>query len=161
MAEVQASEVRPKTSRASKRRLRILLAEDNPVNQKLTVQVLMGRGHRVELAENGRIACELHEREAFDLILMDLQMPELGGLEACRRIREREEKTGGHVPIVALTAKAMKGDRDKCLEAGMDAYISKPVHTVTLVKTIAKILKAQEQGRSAEEVRTEEVEEML
>ncbi len=107
--------------------LRILVAEDNPVNQRLVVRLLEKRGHRVVLVVDGRQAIEALNQESFDLILMDLQMPEMGGLEATAIIREKEKKTGKYQPIVALTAHAMAGDRDRCLTAGMDGYLTKPI----------------------------------
>ncbi|MCI0354475.1 MAG: response regulator [Acidobacteria bacterium] len=116
--------------------LRILVAEDNPVNQKLAVRLLERRGHKVEVANNGREALEALQQEAFDLLLMDVQMPEMGGLEATARIREKEKQSGGHIPIVAMTAHAMKGDRERCLEAGMDGYVSKPVRKNDLFEAI-------------------------
>ncbi len=108
------------------RSMRILLAEDNAVNRKIAMAFLRKRGHVVSVAENGQIAAELAGRETFDLILMDVQMPVMGGFDATRIIRERERELGGHVPIVALTARAMKGDREQCLAAGMDSYLTKP-----------------------------------
>jgi len=111
----------------SPRPLRILLAEDNLVNQRLAVRVLEKWGHRVGVAGNGRRAVELWEREPFDLIVMDVQMPEMSGYQAVALIREREKATGGHIPIVAMTAHALEGDREKCLAAGMDHYVTKPI----------------------------------
>jgi PAS domain S-box-containing protein len=107
--------------------LRILLAEDNLVNQRLATRLLEKRGHFVVLAANGREAVTALERESFDLVLMDLQMPEMDGFEATAAIREQEKVTGNHLPIVALTAHAMKGDREKCIEGGMDGYLTKPI----------------------------------
>jgi CheY-like chemotaxis protein len=107
--------------------LRILVAEDNAVNQRLIVRLLEKRGHRVVLAVDGRQAVEAFNQESFDLVLMDVQMPEMDGLEATTIIREKEKKTGQHQPIVALTAHAMRGDRDRCLTAGMDGYLTKPI----------------------------------
>jgi PAS domain S-box-containing protein len=107
--------------------LRVLLAEDNPVNQRVAAGMLERLGHTPVPAANGREALALLQREAFDLVLMDVQMPELDGLETTAAIRERERTTGGHVPIVALTAHAMKGDAEKCLAAGMDGYLAKPL----------------------------------
>ncbi len=118
--------------------LRILLAEDNPINQKVIVKILEVEGHQVTVASDGNEAVELAGREAFDLILMDVQMPTMSGLEAARLIREREHVTGGHIPIVALTASAMKGDRERCLEAGMDDYLSKPVRPDALLELISR-----------------------
>ena len=107
--------------------LRVLLAEDNQVNQRLAQAILERLGHRVTHAKTGREVLELWEKERFDLILMDIQMPEMGGVEATTIIREREAERGGHIPIVAMTAHAMAGDRERFLAAGMDEYISKPI----------------------------------
>jgi two-component system, sensor histidine kinase and response regulator len=106
--------------------LRILLAEDNLVNQKVAMGMLGKMGHKVTLATNGLEALEQWRQSTFDLILMDVQMPEMNGLQATMQIR-REEAMGAHVPIVAMTASAMSEDRDRCLAAGMDDFISKPV----------------------------------
>ncbi|HKX27828.1 MAG TPA: ATP-binding protein, partial [Blastocatellia bacterium] len=119
--------------------LHILLAEDNLVNQKLTVRLLERRGYTVVVVGNGREAFDAVERERFDVVLMDVQMPEMDGLEATARIRQREQKSGTHIPIIAMTAHAMKGDRERCLEGGMDAYVSKPVQPAELFKTIAEM----------------------
>jgi len=116
--------------------LRILLAEDNPVNQRLAMRLLERRGHRVDLASSGREAIDWLERERFDLILMDLQMPDMDGLEATAMIREREKSHGGRTPIVALTAYTMKGDRERCIEAGMDNYINKPIDAVKFLEIV-------------------------
>src|SRR5262249_26279151 len=110
------------------RPLRILLAEDNVVNQQVTLLTLEKQGHQGRVVGNGREALAALEEQPFDLILMDVQMPELDGLAAAAAIRRREEAAGGHVPIIALTAHAMKGDRERCLAAGMDDYVSKPIH---------------------------------
>ena len=121
-------------------RLRILLAEDNRVNQALAVRILQKRGHTVEVVENGRKAIEALGEQSFDLILMDVQMPELGGVEATMLIREREKSTGGHIPIIAVTANAMVGDRERCLDAGMDDYVSKPIQVKALFAAIEHAL---------------------
>ena len=120
--------------------LRVLLAEDNPVNQKLAIHLLEKAGHSVLLAHNGVQAVEFYRRERFDVICMDLQMPEMGGIEATAAIRRIEQETGIHVPIVALTAHAMQGDRERCLEAGMDGYVSKPVRRDELEAELARVL---------------------
>ena len=109
------------------RSLRILLAEDNPVNQRLASRMLEKRGHRVIVTSNGREAVDALAKERVDLILMDVQMPEMDGFEATAAIREAEAAGGPRLPIVALTAHAMKGDRERCLAAGMDAYLAKPI----------------------------------
>lgn len=112
--------------------LRILLAEDNLVNQRLATRLLEKRGHRVLIAANGREAVAALEKESYDLVLMDLQMPEMSGMEATASIREKEKLTGGHQPIVALTAHAMKGDQELCLAGGMDGYLTKPIRAQEL-----------------------------
>ena len=109
------------------RRLNILLAEDNVVNQRLAASLLERRGHKVTIAANGREALAAHQRHAFDVVLMDVQMPEMGGFEATEAIRARERDSGTRVPIVAMTAHAMKGDSERCLAAGMDEYLTKPL----------------------------------
>jgi two-component system sensor histidine kinase/response regulator len=119
--------------------LAVLLAEDNVVNQKLATRLLEKMGHRVTLAANGEEAVRAHARGAFDLILMDVQMPEMNGFEATARIREREQITGDHVPIVALTAHAIQGDRERCLAAGMDDYLSKPLNASALAQKLESV----------------------
>ncbi len=113
----------------SAKSLRVLLAEDNAVNRTLAMRLLEKMGHQVVSAINGREAIELHAKEAFDVILMDGQMPEVDGFEATAAIREKEKTDGRHIPIIALTAHAMKGDRERCIAAGMDDYVSKPIQT--------------------------------
>jgi CheY-like chemotaxis protein/HPt (histidine-containing phosphotransfer) domain-containing protein len=124
------------TPRPARRPLRILLAEDSPINQRLAVRLLEKHGHAVVVANTGREALEALEREPFDLVLMDVQMPEMDGLEATRALREREKGTGRHVPVVALTAYALKTDRARCLGAGMDGYLTKPVRPTELLQAI-------------------------
>ncbi len=124
-------------ARRAARRLHILVAEDNPINQKLVLRLLEKWGHQPTLARNGREAFEATARESFDLVLMDVQMPELGGLEATEAIRRREKESGGHVPIVAMTAHAMRGDRERCLAAGMDGYVSKPLDAGELYEAVS------------------------
>ena len=121
---------------ASTRARRILLVEDHPVNQRLARKLLEKWGHTVLVAANGRKALEAIERNNFDLVIMDVQMPEMNGLEAARQIRAQEKATGAHLPIIAMTAHAMKGDREQCLAAGMDAYITKPIDPDLLFRTI-------------------------
>jgi len=118
--------------------LNVLLAEDTLVNQKLAIGLLKKHGHKVTVANNGREAVELLESQDFDVVLMDVQMPELDGMEATRIIRQREQQSGGHVPIIALTAHALKGDREQCLEAGMDDYLSKPIRSKDLYEKLNK-----------------------
>jgi signal transduction histidine kinase/CheY-like chemotaxis protein len=120
----------------ARRNLKILVAEDNKVNQRLVLRLLEKVGHSVELANNGREAVDMVDQGVFDVVLMDLQMPELGGLEATAVIREHEKRAGTHVPIYALTAHAMKDDRERCLAAGMDGYLSKPIQSQELYKLL-------------------------
>jgi two-component system, sensor histidine kinase and response regulator len=119
------------------RQLRILVAEDNAVNQALIMRVLQKMGHAPTLAHNGKEAVALVSREKFDLVFMDVQMPEMDGLTATGTIREAEKASAAHVPIFAMTAHAMKGDRERCLDAGMDGYITKPVHIGEIERTLA------------------------
>jgi two-component system, sensor histidine kinase and response regulator len=118
---------------------RILLAEDNPTNRILALRILEKRGHKVIVAENGKEAVDLLEQHAADLVLMDVQMPVMGGFEATAAIRERERPTGRRLPIIAMTAHAMKGDRERCIEAGMDDYISKPIDSTKLLALVDRI----------------------
>jgi PAS domain S-box-containing protein len=139
---------------AAVRPLRILLAEDTLVNQRLAVGLLERQGHTVVVANNGVAALTALEQAAlkdehFDLVLMDVQMPEMDGLEATAQIRQREQLAGGHIPIVAMTARAMKGDRERCLAAGMDGYLSKPIRSKDLLAAIQAVLTGQE-SRNAE-----------
>ncbi|MDR3620676.1 MAG: PAS domain S-box protein [Paludisphaera borealis] len=120
----------------SRRKLRLLLAEDNPVNQRLAVSLLKKRGHSVVVAGNGREALAAVDAQRFDAVLMDVQMPEMDGFETTAAIRAREAGTGVRIPIVAMTAHAMKGDRDRCLAAGMDAYVSKPIQSHELFEVL-------------------------
>lgn len=126
----------PESQPVEQRSYDILLVEDSLFNQKLAVGLLEKRGHRVTVANNGIEGLETLSRAKFDLVLMDIQMPEMDGLEATRRIRDDERKTGRHVPVIAMTAQAMIGDRERCLESGMDAYVVKPIHAKQLYETI-------------------------
>jgi PAS domain S-box-containing protein len=130
------------------RALKILLAEDHPVNQRLAVAVLQNWGHTVTVTPNGREALEAWSREPFDLIVMDVQMPELNGLEATRAIRRMEQGSTNHIPIIAMTAHAFKGDREQCLASGMDGYVSKPINSDDLFATIESVLHPTEQSTS-------------
>jgi two-component system, sensor histidine kinase and response regulator len=128
--------------REARRGLRVLLAEDNRVNQVLAQRLLEQRGHVVTLAGNGLEALARLETAAFDLVLMDVQMPEMDGLEATRIIREKEMRTGHRLPIIALTAHNMKGDAERCLAAGMDGYVAKPLPTEELFAVIERFRSA-------------------
>jgi two-component system sensor histidine kinase/response regulator len=128
------------TLQEDKRRSRILLAEDNAVNQTLAVRLLEKRGYSVIVAGDGRSAVEAFEKNQFDAVLMDIQMPGMDGFEATAEIRAKEKQTGGHVPIIAMTAHALKGDQERCISAGMDAYVSKPIRTSELFSTIESLL---------------------
>jgi PAS domain S-box-containing protein len=136
---------------ATGRPLRILLAEDNVFNQRLAVGLLEREGHSVVVTGDGHEALAALQREAFDLVLMDVQMPGLDGLDATRIIRQRESGLGQHLPIVAMTAYAMKGDRERCLDAGMDAYVSKPIRASELYAALAATV-----GESNKEVDPQE-----
>jgi CheY-like chemotaxis protein len=124
----------------SMRRLRILLAEDNVVNQRLVVGLLEKRGHTVVVASTGREVLTILAQQPVDLVLMDVQMPEMDGLEATAAIRTQERQRGGHLPIIALTAHAMKGDQERCLAGGMDEYVSKPIQAQELFAAMARVL---------------------
>ena len=121
------------------RQLDVLLAEDNKVNQRLAQRLLERRGHRVAMVGNGAEAIARLELARFDVVLMDVQMPEMDGLEATRSIRERERHTAAHVPIVAMTAHAMTGDRERCLAAGMDEYLTKPLESRQLLAVVERV----------------------
>ena len=127
--------------RESRGRLRILLVEDNRVNQAVATQFLEKRGHEVVVAGNGRVALEASEKQTPDLVLMDVQMPEMDGLQATAAIRQGELKSGKHIPIIAMTAHAMAGDKERCLGAGMDGYVSKPLRVEDLFSTIEEVLR--------------------
>ncbi|MCX6344585.1 MAG: response regulator [Armatimonadetes bacterium] len=129
--------------------LQILLAEDNPVNQLLVVRILEKRGHNMTVASNGRQAIEALSENKFDIVLMDVQMPEMDGIEATTSIRAREELTGEHIPIIAMTAHVMKGDRERCLAAGMDSYIPKPIQVSELLSVIHSLVASPDTAESA------------
>jgi two-component system sensor histidine kinase/response regulator len=123
--------------------LRLLLVEDNLVNQKLAHRLLEKMGHEVTLAVNGQEAVEAVQRKTFDVVLMDIQMPVMGGVEATQKIREWQAQTGVHIPIIAMTAHAMAGDEEKYLRAGMEGYVSKPVRSELLRAEIERFAKPQ------------------
>jgi len=131
-----AADTKPPARHLAKRPLRLLAAEDNRVNQRLLVRLLEKEGHSVTVVEDGEAAVALSQKQKFDAILMDLQMPTMDGLQAARLIRARERGSDEHVPIIALTAHALKGDREKCLDAGMDLYIAKPLDKQELFKAL-------------------------
>jgi signal transduction histidine kinase/DNA-binding response OmpR family regulator len=135
--------------------LRVLLAEDNLVNQRLAVRLLEKRGHRVVVAATGLQALKALEKEKFDLVLMDVQMPEMDGLEATAAIRKREKGTGHHQAVVALTAHAMKGDREKCLAGGMDGYLTKPIRPNDLDQLLDKYVARRMEERGVVEAGVE------
>jgi CheY-like chemotaxis protein len=126
--------------RQDRRRLRILVVEDNFVNQVLATGVLTMRGHEVTVASTGREALQVLGTQTPDLVLMDVQMPEMDGFEATAAIRQSELRTGKHIPIIAMTAHAMTGDRQRCLNAGMDGYVSKPIRAQDLFSVIEQVL---------------------
>jgi len=121
------------------RRLRVLLAEDNPVNQTVARKFMERRGHTVTVAANGQEAVELARQQTFDLVLMDVQMPEMDGFTATAELRAGEAGTGRHLPIIAMTAHAMKGDEERCLQAGMDGYLAKPIHPSSLFALVEEV----------------------
>ena len=131
--------------------LKVLLAEDNLVNQRLAVRLLEKRGHQVVVAANGLEALQALEKERFDLVLMDVQMPEMDGLEATAAIRKKEKASGLHVPVVALTAHAMKGDREKCIAGGMDGYLTKPIRPQELDQLLGIYVARRMEARSLDE----------
>ena len=142
-ASAEARRAGPRPEEASNleadvRCLKILLAEDHPVNQKVAVHMLEKMGHSVVVAGDGRKALAALQNNVFDLVLMDVQMPEMDGFETVRAIRSREEGAGTHMPVIALTAHAMKGDRERCLEAGFDDYLSKPIRAEELRRTLGE-----------------------
>jgi CheY-like chemotaxis protein len=130
---------RPKPQ-AEAPRLRLLVVEDNPVNSLVARRVLEKQNHTVRTATNGREALDMMESEKFDCVLMDLQMPVLDGLEATAAIRTRERISGGHLPIIALTAHAIAGDLERCLAAGMDGYLTKPINPKDVLATVERVL---------------------
>ncbi len=127
----------------------ILLAEDNVINQKVALQMLRKRGHTVVVAGSGKEVLQLLEQQSFDVVLMDVQMPDMDGLQTTELIRAQEKETGRHVPIVAMTGHAMKGDRERCLEAGMDDYLAKPIQARELFEILARVVPVQSHSATA------------
>jgi CheY-like chemotaxis protein len=138
----------PDGTRERAESLRVLLAEDNAVNRKVATRLLEKRGHHVVVTSNGKEALAALQKDTYDLVLMDVQMPEMDGLEATRAIRVLEQGTGFHQQVIALTAYAMSGDRERCLEAGMDGYLTKPLRPQELDQLLASY--AQRVARSAQ-----------
>jgi CheY-like chemotaxis protein len=134
--------VEPEASQPVLRSLRVLLAEDNPVNQKVALRLLERRGHSVVCVNDGLEAVQAFVRAPFDIVLMDIQMPNMDGIEATAEIRRQECAGSKHTPILALTANAMKGDRERCLSAGMDGYVAKPLRPEKLFEAIAGLCAA-------------------
>ena len=140
--------------------LRILLAEDNKINQRVAMGILGDTwGHQVTVAQNGREVLDCLEKDEFDLVFMDLQMPVMDGLTATAGIREREGRSGGHIPIIAMTANAMKGDKERCLEAGMDGYVSKPVKPSNLGEAMSAIFPTVDRRAASREDHVERLSE--
>src|SRR5262249_41958062 len=131
------------------RPLHILLAEDNPVNQTLALRILQKPGHTGAVAGTGGEAVADWEKAPYDVVLMDVQMPEMGGFEATALIRAREQGSGRHTPIIALTAHAMKGDRERCLQAGMDGYVAKPISVDDLRRGLGGLTRTSHAGGGA------------
>ena len=123
--------------------MHVLVAEDNVINQRYALEVLEKQGHSAVVVGNGREALAALERQSFDLVLMDVQMPEMDGFEATSSIRAKERFTGERIPIIAITAHAMNGDRDKCLAAGMDAYVPKPIRSTDLCEAISNLISSR------------------
>jgi two-component system sensor histidine kinase/response regulator len=126
--------------------IRALLVEDNPVNQQIAIRMLERRGHSVKAVGDGRDALRLLDAEHFDVVLMDVQMPDMDGFEATAAIRERESHTAAHIPIIAMTAHTMEGDRERCLSAGMDDYITKPIRPQALYRTVEALVPSCPRG---------------
>ena len=136
--------------REGRNRARVLLVEDNAVNQTLAIRLLERRGYVVTVAGDGREALSALEKDNFDVVLMDIQMPEMDGFEATAAIRDKEKHTGQHLPIIAMTANALKGDQERCLEAGLDGYIAKPIRTKELFAAIEAMLEHSENAQDFE-----------
>jgi two-component system, sensor histidine kinase and response regulator len=135
----------------SDRRLHVLLAEDNPNNQAVMEELLPRRGHSVQVAGDGRAALRVLEQGRFDVMLLDIHMPELDGFQVVAIQRQREQGTGRHLPVIALTARSAEGERERCLQAGMDDYLAKPVRAAELFLAIDRVVSAQGGGSRIEE----------
>ncbi|MDF1812800.1 MAG: response regulator, partial [Verrucomicrobiales bacterium] len=133
---IEQPKVRNRKTSETNQPLKILVAEDGAINRIVAVNLLESKGHTVSTAEDGAIAVKKFQEEDFDAILMDVMMPNLDGYGATTAIREIENRTGGHIPIIAMTANAMNGDRNRCLEAGMDGYVAKPFRPEELFATL-------------------------
>jgi PAS domain S-box-containing protein len=144
------------TLRENRRKLQILLAEDNPVNQQLAIRLLEKRGHTVTLAADGSEALALLKTSRFDLVLMDVQMPTMSGFQATAAIRKEEESTGRHLPIIAMTAYAREGDRERCLAAGMDGYVAKPIKVKEFVEAVENLGRLTEVAKAPTTARPRE-----
>lgn len=143
------------TLREVRNRRRVLLAEDNLVNQKLALRLLEKHGYEVTIAGDGQAALQELQKGTFDLVLMDVQMPAMDGFEATAAIRETEKSTGVHIPIIAMTAHSLKGDEERCIAGGMDAYVSKPIRTHDLFATIERVLGKSDNTGARSPVETE------
>jgi len=130
-----------------RRAYRVLIAEDNIVNQRVAIYMMEKQGHHVSYVQNGEEVLDAMEKNIFDLILMDVQMPLMDGLKATELIRKKERATGAHIPIVAMTAHAMKGDRERCLAAGMDDYVAKPLNAADLSQAIERAIQLSRRKR--------------
>jgi two-component system sensor histidine kinase/response regulator len=153
--------VTPAVRTAQARSLHILLAEDNRTNQTVATRMLQKLGHSIVVAGNGKEALLLLTTHRFDLVLMDIQMPEMDGLTAARKIRESERETQLYLPIIAMTAHAMKGDRERCIEAGMDGYVSKPISSKEVAEAIASIQRLQGESTSVISLEAKQADAML
>ena len=140
---------KPESVKSDEDELTILLAEDNEVNQKFAIRALSKAGHKVTVANNGKEVLGQLDKQQFDLILMDLQMPEMDGFEATAAIRNSTNSIFSTIPIIALTAHAMKGDKEKCIDAGMNGYVTKPVKSKILLSEIAIVMKSNERSLSS------------
>ena len=129
--------------------MQILVADDSPVNQDVASGLLELRGHKVDVVSSGREAIEALKRQSYDVVFMDIEMPDLDGMAATAAIREMEETSGMHTPIIAMTAHALKGFRERCLEAGMDDYISKPIQPQELFQSLQTIAASRDQRADA------------